>query len=229
MGSTLHRTLVRGKDASELSVGDLSTETLSTEALSTGDLSTEALRTKDLSTEARSTGARSTEADCYRDVNAEADSTTASSAYSIFDSAEASEGAFVGTPDALTVKCRWSVTAAQAQTCSDGAGVACHRKHRALARQFVERYHLYTNHLGTRWQGTARHAPWPIADVEVDMLDIHVPKDLRKLPILSSAHERAYSRILSEMSERAPDHTCFSPGVGPVSFEWLKPGYNVDY
>lgn len=157
------------------------------------------------------------------DVKTDVDSTSAGSC-SIFDSVEETSA------DVLTVKCRWSVKAAQARASFNGEGVASSEKDRDLARQFTERYHVYTNHVGARWRGTVRHMPWPIADVDVETLEIDLPEEVKRLVCPSSdgslsAHDRAYAGILSEMASRAPDHKCFSPGVGPVCFEWLRRGY----
>lgn len=111
-----------------------------------------------------------------------------------------------------------------------------------LSDFFVERYRVYTRKYGVSWRGNVKHDPWPLRKVgglKLEISGVETPSQqtssqqgARKAPA-SGPRDRYHSgaeanaavdSLVLDMSSRPPDHVCFSPGVGPVEFDFLKPG-----
>jgi hypothetical protein len=111
------------------------------------------------------------------------------------------------------------------------------------ANFFVERYRVFTKKAGVCFRGNVKHPPWPLHRVEVEKLEISDgggsssnssgntdgSKNPSVYPYYSGAENSkngnrvAIDRLIADISSRRPDHVCFSPGVGPVEFDWLRP------
>ncbi|KAG7351885.1 COG2071 domain containing protein [Nitzschia inconspicua] len=115
----------------------------------------------------------------------------------------------------FTVDCSWSM-------CKDSTGPTLSKKmspqqqhdETSFAQWAVERYHVYTQKYGFRWSGRVEHEPWPLQQVALEGLaisgvDSYEPSQMRP--------------ILEHMANHRPDSVLFSPGVGPVQFNMLRP------
>jgi hypothetical protein len=110
--------------------------------------------------------------------------------------------------DQFRVKCQWSrVEAAEAAALDT-------KEWRKRALFFCERYHVYTQTYKLLLRGKVEHEPWPLEPVYVDELD------LSNIHVYGPA---ALQPVVRLMATREPDHTAFSPGVGPVNFHMLAP------
>jgi uncharacterized protein YqjF (DUF2071 family) len=102
------------------------------------------------------------------------------------------------------IDCRWRIGAAapgNAEPPAAGDGWA------DRTRWLLERYRLYTVQRGALYTGTIAHDPWPAVPAVVQRLEQSLTAAVLGLPRCSAA----------------PDHCCFSPGVGPVEFNMLRP------
>lgn len=131
-------------------------------------------------------------------------------------------------PQTFTVDCSWSRSSCEETTQSnrdsddDDDAAAAKDIHdvdddddeRSFSEWACERYFVYTQKYGNRWQGKVEHEPWPMVRVRLDNLSIsgvgsYEPEEMRPL--------------LSHMAKTQPDRVGFSPGVGPVRFQMLLP------
>jgi len=89
------------------------------------------------------------------------------------------------------------------------------------AEKFVERYFVYTKKYGMLWRGRVAHEPWPLRRVDLEeMLLKNV--ETYESAACDAAGIEGVRGILSHMAKAKPSHACFSSGVGPVEFEFLK-------
>jgi hypothetical protein len=79
---------------------------------------------------------------------------------------------------------------------------------------FVERYLVYTRKYFLNWVGRVHHEPWPVENAVVRSLKI------TNVDRYTPVHMQP---ILQYMADHAPDLVQFSPGVGPISFDMLRP------
>jgi uncharacterized protein YqjF (DUF2071 family) len=91
-------------------------------------------------------------------------------------------------------------------------------EHRKFARWLMERYHVYTHKYGLDWIGSISHEPWPLLSQQQVRLD-----KLYITGVGSSYQPNAVRPILELMSNHQPDSVLFSPGVGPIQFQMLRP------
>lgn len=83
-----------------------------------------------------------------------------------------------------------------------------------LAKFLTERYFVYTRKYGLNWRGEAEHEPWPVEEVSLTNLSISG---------VDSYEPAAMRPLIGHMEKNLPDSVLFSPGVGPVRFNMLKP------
>mmetsp|Transcript_1926 Transcript_1926/g.4420 ORF Transcript_1926/g.4420 Transcript_1926/m.4420 type:complete len:387 (+) Transcript_1926:177-1337(+) len=134
--------------------------------------------------------------------------------------------------------CEWTTClppkdSARAANVKAPAGEKDQQEWTSDAAFLLERYRVYS--LGSPLQltglltGTVRHDPWPVQKAEVKKLEVFTGRGRRTATREqlegsdSPCSEFSVQEMLEELvSYRQPDHVCFSPGVGPVSFDFLR-------
>lgn len=111
------------------------------------------------------------------------------------------------TQPTFSVDCSWSVVTGKPES------ETTYDNHK-FAHWVVERYYVCTQKYGLLWNGRVEHEPWPLRRVELDRLilsgvDAYEPSQMRP--------------VLEHMANHRPDSVLFSPGVGPVQFNMLRP------
>jgi hypothetical protein len=102
---------------------------------------------------------------------------------------------------------------------------------RRRAEFFVERYFVYTSR---RCRGRVTHPKWPVQHATVHNLEldwraycsgheVSTPGASDRASGASSRFRSPMAAVLKHMAETPADHVCFSPGVGPVEFDFLQP------
>lgn len=79
---------------------------------------------------------------------------------------------------------------------------------------FVERYLVYTRKYFLNWFGRVHHDPWPVERAVIRSLKIRNVDKYRPVCL---------QPILQYMADHDPDSVLFSPGVGPIVFDMLRP------
>lgn len=103
-----------------------------------------------------------------------------------------------------SVHCEW-------ERCSE---VKLRKSEAELAEFFVERYYVYTHKYGMNWRGEVEHDPWPVEKALLKRLDI---------TNIQNYEPKLMQPLIDYMSCTEPDSVLFSPGVGPIAFNMLKP------
>lgn len=83
-----------------------------------------------------------------------------------------------------------------------------------LIKFLVERYFVYTRKYWLNWRGMVEHQPWPVERARllsrtISGIECYQPKQMQPL--------------ISYMGRAEPDSVLFSPGVGPIEFNMLRP------
>jgi uncharacterized protein YqjF (DUF2071 family) len=111
--------------------------------------------------------------------------------------------------DTFTVDCTWTVQ--EEPAAKFNAQISADNK---FSQWVVERYYVYTQKYGLHWSGRVEHESWPLQPVELETLEISG---------VDAYEPRAMRPILEHMAQHRPDSVLFSPGVGPVQFNMLRP------
>jgi len=85
-----------------------------------------------------------------------------------------------------------------------------------LAEFLTERYFVYTRKYGLNWRGEVEHGPWPVEEASLTNLSISG---------VDSYEPATIRPLIAYMAKNRPDSVMFSPGVGPVRFNMLRPVY----
>lgn len=146
-------------------------------------------------------------------------------------------------------ECEWAVVPESDENHIEAEDLLSTTPWRQDATTLVERYKVYSSgnpmKLTGCLAGRVTHEPWPLQKAELRKLVVHTPSDLTsgtaKGGVADAAavestgvetNEGTIQGMLQRLTaSRPPDHVCFSPGVGPVSFAILRPytpGTNAD-
>jgi uncharacterized protein YqjF (DUF2071 family) len=101
------------------------------------------------------------------------------------------------------VECEWERCAPEEQV-----------EDSAMTHFFVERYYVYTRKYGLNWRGQVEHQPWPVEPAK--LINLTITNVASYQPVVMQP-------LIQHMASTPPDSVLFSPGVGPVEFNMLRP------
>lgn len=103
----------------------------------------------------------------------------------------------------FTIECEWERRSQHKENDSS-----------SLTKFFVERYYVYTRRYGLNWRGQVEHDPWPVERAHLTKLT---------LSNIDQYEPTAMQPLIQFMATTPPESVLFSPGVGPVEFQLLRP------